>query len=97
MPNRTMYIPQHLCDHLDREPNKSGIVSMLLAGHYAATKPGPAMPTIERSDAEKQQYQEKLAKLRDAMQQPYKKEVISHNSSPSPAFEPNVFPPEETA
>jgi hypothetical protein len=98
MPNRTIYIPQHLCDHLDREKNKSGIVSMLLAGHYASTKPGPAMPTIERSVQEKQEYEEKLKRLAALRENGYVMKASELESShSSEAFEQNIYPLEEAA
>lgn len=70
---------------------------MLLAGHYASTKPGPAMPTIERSVVEQQEYQEKLKRLH-AIREEGRITIASElNSSPSIAFEQNIFPAEETA
>lgn len=48
MPSRHIWIAAGVIDKLDREENKSGLINRLLANHYAITKPGIVMPTLEK-------------------------------------------------
>lgn len=66
MPNITIYVPQYICDRLNAENNKSGLVSKLLAGHYASTAPGVYMPTVEKEEKRKRDERlKKFESLRD--------------------------------
>lgn len=53
MANRTIWIAVNVLDKFDAEENKSGLINRLLTNHYAVTKPGVFMPSVEKEQAEK--------------------------------------------
>lgn len=62
MPNITVYIPGYLHEKYKDDPNSTGLVSRLLAGHYAMTQPGIHIPKRE-AGVDKAEYQKKISLL----------------------------------
>lgn len=74
MPNRPIYIHQHLDDKLRQEPNMSGLINQLLSVHYAITSPGIVLPTVGK--AEEEAKKERFERLKKEFSVPNEQVVV---------------------